>query len=61
MEIALRASQLKVISAVLTNVGSALLLAPFTVRDQTVLTVAVFFAIVSLVTAVRAEDALDGI
>lgn len=59
MEFELRTSQLKVMSALLTNAGSALLLATFTVHDQTVLTISIFFAIVSLATAVRVEDILE--
>lgn len=57
----IRVSHLRVISSVLVNIGSALLLLQLTVRDFYVLMVSLIFGIICLLTAVRIEDILDEI
>jgi len=59
MSIEIRASHLRVMSAILSNAASGLLLLPLTVKDIMVLTVSLSFAIVSIVMAVKIEDILE--
>lgn len=58
MTVELRESHLKVISTVLTNIGSGLVLLPFTVRDPVVLTMSLIIAILAFRLAVKVEDIL---
>lgn len=53
-----RSSYLKVASAVLTNLGSGLLLLPFTVTNILVLTVSITLGIVCIGLSIKIEDLL---
>ena len=59
--ITLRISWLKVLSAVLSNIGAGFLILPFTVSQTNVLTGSLLLAIVAIVLAVKIEDALETI
>lgn len=60
MNIELRKSHLRVLSATLTNIGSGLFLSPpFTFRNPTVLLVTLIFGMLCLIFAGIVEDTLD--
>ena len=61
MSIEIRASHLRVISSTLSNIASALFLAPFTVQNISVLLVSLIFAIILFGSAVKIEDILEEI
>ncbi len=59
MSIIVKSFQLKVISALLTNIGAGLLIIPLTIPNIATLTVSISFAIVCLYFAMKIEEILE--
>lgn len=57
--IKLHTSHLKIISSILTNIASGLLILPFTTRDPTMLTMSFVLAIVCIGFVIKVENFLE--